>query len=135
MSSIKNKYVRHDDRTGRLERAISLVNDGQDPSLVVARGEADKYNPQTRKMRIPLDRVAINGKSFAKELVSGPTNILVGYDSGANAGTNWERPSVPSIHYGLGGGYITMIAPFGFGDNGFGQYGFGGALTAEEIAV
>jgi len=135
VSTRRSKYVKLDDRTGRLERAVALVNDGQDPSLMVRRGEADKYNPQTRKLRVPLDRIAIMGQGWAAEGFYGPTNILVGYDSGANAGSNWARPGIPAISYGYGGGYITINEVYGFGKYGFGQYGFGGAIPEMDVAI
>lgn len=132
MSTRRNRYVALDQRTGRLERAINLVNDGQEPNLKVMRSEADKYNPQTRGVRIPLDRVAVMGQAWISEPERGPTNVLIGYDAGASAGSNWERPGVPALHYGRSGGFETISEGYGFGLYGFGQYGFGGVIPETE---
>lgn len=56
MSLRRNKFRAYDQRTGRLERAINIIEDGDSPGLKVARGEADQAHPLRKHPRIPPDR-------------------------------------------------------------------------------
>lgn len=59
--SKRRYFKRLDDRSGRLERAINIINDGENPNLKVHIREADPPHPLTRPRAIPPDRVSIVG--------------------------------------------------------------------------
>jgi hypothetical protein len=119
-----------DQRTGRLERAIDLVQDDQDRTIKTTRAEADKYNPQSRPIRPGPDRVMFKGPG-TQEVQSGRYVWMVG----GTANSNFERPSTPAIVQGYNFAkytYVDLAESAGFGANGFGYFGFGGyADTAD----
>jgi hypothetical protein len=87
--SKRRYFKRLDDRSGRLERAINIINDGENPNLRVSRQEADPPHPLTRPRAIPPDRVSIVGPGD-KDLSI--TNYV--WSVGYSAGTDLLRASV-----------------------------------------
>ena len=61
--SKRRYFKRLDDRTGRLERAVNIINDGDKPNLRVHKREADKPHPLSTPRAIPADRAQIVGPS------------------------------------------------------------------------
>ncbi len=61
--SKRRYFKRLDDRTGRLERAVNIINDGEKPNLRVHKREADKPHPLSSPRAIPADRAQIVGPS------------------------------------------------------------------------
>ena len=59
--SKRRYFKRLDDRTGRLERAVNIINDGEQPNLRVHRREADPPHPLSKPRAIPADRAQIIG--------------------------------------------------------------------------
>lgn len=120
-----------DDRSGRLERAMDLIQDGQNPKLMVTRGEADRFNPQSIKRRVPPDRVHLKGGAFAPERMIGRFIWMVGY----TADSNFARPEMAAVVQGYNYAkyiYTNDVTGGGFGFQGFGFFGFGGVV---EVGV
>lgn len=57
--SVRRRFKALDGRTGRLERAVNLIEDGELRGLKVARREADKPHPLSNPSPIPIDRTTI----------------------------------------------------------------------------
>lgn len=57
--SLRRRFKALDGRTGRLERAVNLIEDGEARGLKVARREADKPHPLSNPSPIPVDRATI----------------------------------------------------------------------------
>lgn len=126
----RSKMRAFDQRTGRLERAIDLIEDGQNPTLKVTRGEADKYNPQSRPIRPGPDRVSFRGPG-TQEITRGRYVWMVGW----TANSNFERPQMPTIVQGYNFAayqYFYTAPDAGFGAYGFGYFGFGG-IAGDDI--
>ncbi len=79
MSTRRNRFRRLDDRTGRLERAVNIINDGQMPSLRVHRREADEEHPLSRPFKIPVDRSTLLNIGPAGNTEGRQVKIYVGY--------------------------------------------------------
>lgn len=99
--SKRRYFKRLDDRSGRLERSINIINDGENPNLKVHIREADPPHPLTRPRAIPPDRVSIVGPSD-KDLTI--TNYV--WNVGYTGGTDLLRPTVRVI------GLPTPVAVF-----------------------
>lgn len=130
----RSRFRAFDERTGRLERAIDLINDGQNPQLRVKRSERDKYNPQSRPLRVGPDRLMVNSRLASKETPKGRAWIDVGYfaSPGSTTGSNFERPGIPALCFAQSWGtysYVSVIG--GYGEGGFGVYGYGGTDPTE----
>jgi len=125
----RSKFKAYDGRTGRLQRAIDMVEDTE-TGLRMIPGEIDKKHPKPIR-HVPLDRVAIMGKDWVNEVQRGLTQIDVGY----TANSNFERPGIPSVNIASTRGYAEYTTAYGFGIAGFGGYrspsegplGYGGA--------
>ena len=59
MSSKRYRMKALDGRTGRLERAINLIEDGEVRGLWTKRSEADNPHPLSRPVTIGIDRAQI----------------------------------------------------------------------------
>ena len=57
--SVRRRFKALDGRTGRLERAVNLVEDGEARGLKVHRREADQPHPLSSPSPIPIDRATI----------------------------------------------------------------------------
>jgi hypothetical protein len=112
----KSKFRAYDARTGRLERAIDMVEDSV-TGLRMIPGEIDKKHPKPIR-NVPLDRVAILGKDWVIETQKGLTQIDVGY----TGNSNFERPGIPSVTLSSTSGYAEYVTVYGFGQEGFGGY-------------
>jgi len=88
------KYKAFDQRTGRLERAIDLIEDGDKPGLRVHKFEADRFHPQRIPVRIGPDRIA------PRPPVGDEFRYVYGYTLGVNL---WEQRSLPIVSWGIGG--------------------------------
>lgn len=80
--SKRRYFKRLDDRTGRLERAVNIINDGDKPNLRVHKREADKPHPLSSPRPIPADRAQIVGPSDLDNDVRGFV-YTVGFTSDA----------------------------------------------------
>jgi hypothetical protein len=116
--------MRLDDRTGRLERAVNLVEDGLKKGFMVVRGERDTEHPQSRPVVVRVDRASIT--PFRPEIERGLTTYNFGLE-GANTNSNWERPQVPSLKFQQATGTFGVTGLEGYShDGGYSVYGFGG---------
>jgi hypothetical protein len=88
------KMKAYDQRTGRLERAIDLVEDGNRPGVKTTRREADRFHPQRTPIRVSPDRIA------ARALVGDEFRYVYGYTLGGNL---WEQRSLPIVSWSIGG--------------------------------
>lgn len=132
MSRSRQRFYGRDMRTTRLERAVSLVEDGQ-TGVLVKRGTADDKHPLDMPIVPPIDRATLKKGVHYKEVQTGRTLILVGYE--ALARSNWQRtaPSVLTIHP-TGGTFAYYTVDGGYGEEGYGVLGYGGySATAIEV--
>lgn len=131
--SLRRKFKAIDDRTGRLVRAIDLLEDGQNPKIKTVASERDRFNPQSVTRRVPLDRVNIKAGAFVPQVESGYTRIDVGWVG--NVGSNFERQGIPSVTVAPAWGTVTYTIGLGpdsgYGQMGFGYYGYGGDVSGE----
>ena len=128
MSRSRSRFKSIDHRTGRLERAVTLVEDGE-TGMLVRRGEQDRKHPLSRKFTPPLDRATIRGE-VDPEPTRGPTILDVGY---MVTGSNFERPIMSVITIPTTGGtYTYNTADGGYGEGGFGEFGYGGWTDIDE---
>ena len=131
--SLRRKFKAIDDRTGRLVRAIDLLEDGQNPKIKTTAANRDKFNPQSVTRRVPLDRVNLKGGAFVPEVQSGYTRIDVGWIG--NVGSNFERQGIPSVTTNTNWGTYTYTYGFGvdsgYGSMGYGFFGYGGDISSE----
>ena len=99
--SIRKRFKALDGRTGRLERAVNLIEDGEMRGLKVARREADKPHPLSNPGPIPVDRATIvagmRGQDKSED--KGYT-FVVGFTL---AGTLYEARSSPVLVLASGG--------------------------------
>lgn len=126
--STRRHMKRLDDRTGRLERAVNLVNDGVIPGIKVARGEADRPHPQSRTKVIGLDRALLKAP---KPPDVSERNLTI--EVGLFGNSNFERDGMPVCVHSTSWGDITFLATgsLGYGDEGFGEFGYGGFSDEE----
>lgn len=125
----KSQFRKFDDRTGRLERALDLISDGQNPNVKTLRSEADRFNQQSVLRRVPPDRVQLRGGAYAPEIMKGSFVWMVGWQGTSN----FDRPQSPAIVQGYNFARYVWTKDGtggGFGYQGFGFFGFGG--IAEE---
>ena len=123
----RRNFKAFDQRTGRLERAIQLVEDGQ-TGVLVKRGTQDRRHPLDRPVAPPLDRAAL--KAPKPEIQRGTTTIYIGYTD-VLPGSNYERPGISALSIATTGGtfsYFTVGGGYGFG--GYGEYAYGGAIAS-----
>lgn len=122
----KSQFRKFDDRTGRLERAIDLISDGQNPKVQTLRSEADRFNQQSIVRRVPPDRVQLRGGAYAPEVMKGSFVWMVGWQGTSN----FDRGQSPAIVQGYNFARYTFAKSAilgGFGEApGFGYFGFGG---------
>ena len=122
MSLRRSKFKAIDQRSGRLERAVALTEDGV-TGMLVRKGDHDRPHPQSAPRPMPIDRATLLGAP-EPEMQRGDTVIDVGY---SNPGSNYERPDMPVITFPGTGGTITYnINDIGYGEQGYGEYGYGG---------
>ena len=127
----RNRWKRFDQRTGRLERAVAMVEDGN-TGMWVRRGEDDKKHPLDKTFVPPIDRAQLKGNPVP-EPMRGTTVIDVGY---ASVGSNFERPQMDVITIPTSGGTFTYTtADGGYGEGGFGEFGYGGATGVDEEGI
>jgi len=91
--SKRRYFKRLDDRTGRLERAVNIINDGEKPNLRVHKREADKPHPLSTPRAIPADRAQIVGPSDLDSDVRGFV-YTVGFTADA---VTFRRPSLAVV--------------------------------------
>jgi hypothetical protein len=85
MALRRDKFKAYDMRTGRLERATQIIQDGDEPSLWVSRSEADPAHPLRRKIRIPPDRGNLfPGRTKQNTYEDAKFKYVYGYTSGPN---------------------------------------------------
>ena len=119
------KYtIGFDQRSGKKVRYRDLVEDGENPGLLVHRDEADPEHPQ-KYVRTPgPDQIALFRP--APEASKYSTRIIVG---ASNNGSNlWaDRDFIPTNRIlTAASGNLTITEPgYGFGGLGFGASGFG----------
>lgn len=121
--SQRHRYKRLDDRTGRLERAVNLINDGMIPGILVKRGEEDKPHPQLHPRQIGPDRADLKAR---KDVDSATLNFT--YRVGYTANSNFIRPSVTCASFGTTSGRYTyfLVTEYGYSVGGYGQFGYSG---------
>ena len=127
--SVRRYMKRLDDRTGRLERAINMVNDGIIPGILVRRGEQDLPHPQSYPKIVGLDRAQIKASPPIDD-ASLNTVFYVGITA---IGSNFQRPNMPMLRFANTWGTFTYfeVGSVGYSDGGYGQYGYGGYLSTE----
>lgn len=127
--SVRRHMKRLDDRTGRLERAVNLINDGVIPGILVKRGEHDLPHPQSVPRVVGPDRATLKAPKTPDISVSNFT-----YRAGFTSNSNFERPGTPSCVFGTTWGTYTYTATgsLGYGERGYGTFGYGGFLDGEE---
>lgn len=118
-----------DQRTGRLERAVALVEDGH-TGVLVKRGTEDRQHPLSQRFIVPIDRIQV--KSPTQETQNGATTIDVGMIPDQ---TTWQYQGIGSITLpGFSGtfGYLTIEG--GYSEGGYGVSGYSGA-SADNLEV
>lgn len=106
--SKRRLFKRLDDRTGRLERAVNLINDGEQPNLRVHKREADQPHPLTRPRAIPPDRSVVLG-------MKGPSGNDEGmgftYEVGLTTSSTslYQQRTVPTLTLSSGGYVLTYV--------------------------
>lgn len=129
--SRRGRFYARDQRTTRLERAVSLIEDGHYKNILVKKGTQDREHPLDRPVIPGLDRVQIKAGRNYKETQTGRTIINVGYEAGAES--NFIRPGVDALKFAETGGTVTFQTPIGgYGEFGYGAYGYGGTGGDEE---
>ena len=127
--SVRRHMKRLDDRTGRLERAVNMVNDGMIPGILVRRGEQDRVHPQSSPRVVGLDRASLKG---FKPADNATTNFV--FQVGFTGMSNFLRPNMPACVFGSTSGTYTFsdVGEYGYSAGGYGEYGYGGYdLVAE----
>src|SRR5881392_2683276 len=117
--SVRHRMKMTDGRTGRLERAVTMVEDGMIPGLYVRNGENDRAHPQAKRLKIAPDRATLRQQKNNPE-PTGPTVYRVGqtFPHGSNL---WEAPSVPVLRACAPAGQVTGTLLTGsFGEGRFG---------------
>ena len=115
--------IAFEQRFGRKVLHRDLVEDGEIPGLRVHRADADPEHPQKRLRPIGPDQIALFRPQ--PEIVSHSVRYVVGERSYS---TNlYDGIEYVPVSYGFtsGSGLVTIDNAFGFGDGGFGEYGFG----------
>lgn len=125
----RNRFKRLDDRTGRLERAVNMVNDGMIPGIWVRKGEEDKPHPQSFPRPIGPDRATLKA---LKDEDSASLNFT--YRVGYTANSNFERPSIPCASFGITTGIYSyfLVTEYGYSEGGYGQFGYSGLDAGTE---
>jgi hypothetical protein len=114
-----------DGRTGRLERAVSMVEDGIIPKLYVRNGEQDRPHPQSKRLKIAPDRALLRPPKTIVEGAAFTFRVGQSLPPGSNL---WEPPSVPVLSVVPPSGTVTGILLTGaFGEDRFGGGFFGGS--------
>lgn len=130
MSLRRSRFKAIDQRSGRLERAVILTEDGE-TGMLVRKGDRDKPHPLSKPFQPPIDRAVLLGKT-EPERQPGTTVIDVGYES---PGSNYERPSMGVLTIQQTGGTITYnVNDIGYGEDGYGSFGYGGFSVIGEEA-
>ena len=127
--SVRRYMKRLDDRTGRLERAINMVNDGVVPGILVRRGDEDKVHPQSVPRVVGLDRAQIK----AQPPVDDSHVNTVFYAGFTVTGSNFLRPQMPALRFDntYGTYTYTKLGSLGYSEQGYGSFGYGGYLPGE----
>ena len=127
--SVRRYMKRLDDRTGRLERAINMVNDGIVPGILVRRGEQDRPHQQSFPKIVGLDRAQVK----ANPPIDDAHQNAVFYVGITAVGSNFQRPNMPSLKFQETSGTYTYFetGSSGYSDGGYGQFGYGGYLSSE----
>ncbi len=128
--SVRRHMKRLDDRTGRLERAINMVNDGIVPGILVRRGEQDRVHPQSMPRLVGLDRAQLKPTPPIDDALENAV-FYVGFTA---MGSNFQRPNMPSLRFEQTWGTFTYYddgTQYGYSEGGYGQYGYGGGSTEE----
>ena len=101
MGRYMRKHRAYDQRTGRLERALDLIEDGDVKGLKVHRREADPEHPLRRPFRVGADRANLfPGLLGERTYEDAQMRFSYGYTLGANL---WEQRTLPIIAWGIGG--------------------------------
>lgn len=99
------KYRAYDERTGRLERAIDLIEDGEIKGLKTTRREADTEHPQRRPLRIGPDRNnLLPGFRKQQTYEDAKFRFVFGYTTGRDL---WAQRTTPIYSWGSGGFTLT----------------------------
>lgn len=97
MALRRDKFKAYDQRTGRLERAVNLIQDGDEPALWVSRAEADPPHPLRRRVVIPPDRTNyFPGRVKENTYEDAQFEYVYGYSAGQNL---WERQAAPLVSF------------------------------------
>ena len=95
------KYRAYDERTGRLERAIDLIEDGEIKGLKTTRREADDEHPQSRPLRIGPGRANLMpGFRRRNTYEDAQFRFVFGYTAGSDL---WEQRATPILGWSSGG--------------------------------
>lgn len=124
MSLRRSRFKTFDQRTGRLERAVVLIEDGE-TGMLVRRGENDRKHPLSREFVPPIDRATLLGPAEL-ERQPGTTVIDVGYTA---PGSNFERPNMGTFNIPQTGGTFVAFVQSGYGEFGYGALGYGGSAV------
>jgi hypothetical protein len=126
--SNRHRMMRLDQRTGRLERAVAMLEDGQRPGLLVHAREADRFHPQSISKVVGLDRAMV--KAPKPELEKGTFNFSVGQWGNSN----FTRQQMPVCVFGVAWGTFTYSAAVGGYSHsyGYGALGYGGFSLGNE---
>lgn len=119
MGKFLRKHRAYDQRTGRLERAIDLIEDGDQRGLKVHRREADAEHPLRRPFKIGADRANLfPGLQGKKTYEDAQFLFVFGYSLGADL---WAQRTVPILSWGSGGAVLTATVAGGGGGSNTGQ--------------
>jgi hypothetical protein len=119
----------YDGRTGKKIRAIDAVYDGEIDGLIVTRGERDRPHPLNRRFVPGVDRAMLLHQR--PETGRFTTTINVGFEANTNL---WQRDPLPTVAVTSGGGTLELYtALYGYGEEGWGDEGYGGWGDLEEI--
>jgi hypothetical protein len=119
MSNRRARMLRLDARTGRLERAIHLLEDGHKAGVMTR--DPDRPHPQSRPVGPVIDRAMIR---IPKPEVERGTFT---YNVGLEGNSNLERVQTPVLVFGLTWGtYEFSDVITGYSVYGYGQHGYSG---------
>lgn len=127
MAVRQGKFKAYDQRTGRLERAVDIIQDGDEPGLWVARAEADPPHPLRRKVIIPPDRTNyFPGRVKENTYEDAQFKYMFGYTAGPNL---WQQRTTPVLSWGSGGALLDATEFVGGGEGAGTPIGLLLALT------
>lgn len=124
----RNAWKQLDQRSGRLERAVSLVEDGE-TGVMTTKRDRDYKHPLSTAFVAPLDRATIKGDVISEEQ-HGTTTVNVGM---LGSGNDFTREAVPVMALHVGGGVISYKSgATGYSELGFGEGSYGGWSIDKE---